>query len=594
MKNFFGKMINSKFGWLFLLVVLFAVNFLATKIHYRIDLTKEKRYTLSPATKDLLRSLEDVVEIDVLLKGEFPAGFRKLANSTEEFLQLIKDRNSSKIHYRFVSPQDEMPGTGKSYGDSLINLGAVPINLTVQKQAGESSNIIFPVALVKYQGREFLINLLSGASRVLSQDNINTAEALMEYQFVNALDKLTQTQRPGIAYTVGNGEPVDGRTYMMRTAFQKDYDFRILDLNSQPAIPASVNILMIVKPSIPFTESQKLKIDQFVMNGGRLLCFIDNLYAEMDSFALKPETIAYDRNLNLTDLFFKYGLRINTDLVMDLRCDMNYIMVGGTPEQPQNEFLPWNYFPFLTSPEEKPVIKTPGYVVAHFTNSIDSIEVEGVVKKPLLVSSPNSRTISTPAVISLNENKTVPEDEKFKRNAVPVAMLLEGQFTSLYKNRVAQTQLDSFAAIGSTFKPNSVNNKMIVVADGDMVLNDFVPEITENGEMNLETPPRPLEMGWNKYTYLEYIIGRDNGKYFVPATNKEFLLNCAEYLVNNEAISQTRNKDIVLRLLDYQKVKESKTAWQFLNIGLPVIIVILFGMIYQQVRKRKYGAKIPK
>ena len=248
MKNFFGKMINSKFGWLFLLVVLFAVNFLATKIHYRIDLTKEKRYTLSPATKDLLRSLEDVVEIDVLLKGEFPAGFRKLANSTEEFLQLIKDRNSSKIHYRFVSPQDEMPGTGKSYGDSLINLGAVPINLTVQKQAGESSNIIFPVALVKYQGREFLINLLSGASRVLSQDNINTAEALMEYQFVNALDKLTQTQRPGIAYTVGNGEPVDGRTYMMRTAFQKDYDFRILDLNSQPAIPASVNILIIVKP----------------------------------------------------------------------------------------------------------------------------------------------------------------------------------------------------------------------------------------------------------------------------------------------------------------------------------------------------------
>ncbi len=589
MKQRAGSIFGSKFGWLLLLVILFAVNFLASRFHFRLDLTKEKRYTLSPATKNLLRSLDDNVQIDVFLKGEFPSGFRKLANSTEEFLQLLKDRNSARINYQFISPQDQMPGTGKSYGDSLINQGAIPINLTVQKEATETNNIIFPVARVTYKGKEFLINLLSGANRILSQDNINTAEALMEYQFVNALDKLTQVQRPGIAYAVGNGQPVDGRTYMMRTAFQKDYDFRILDLNAQPAIPSSVSVLMIVKPSIGFTESQKLKIDQFVMNGGRLLCFVDNLYAEMDSFTLKPETIAYDRNLNLTDLFFKYGVRINTDLVMDLRCDMNYLMVGGTMENPQNEFLPWNYFPFLASPDEKPAIKTAGYISSQFANSLDTINVEGVSKRPLLVTSPNSRTISTPAIISLNENKTVPEDEKFKRNAIPVAMLLEGQFSSLYQNRISQAQQDSFAAMKTTFKPASANNKMIIVADGDMVLNDFIPQITDQGELNMQAPPRPLEMGWNKYTYLEYLREGEAGKYFIPASNREFLLNCAEYLVNNDAISQTRNKDIVLRLLDSQKVKKNKTTWQFLNIGLPVLLVILFGWIYQEIRKRKYA-----
>jgi len=412
----------------------------------------------------------------------------------------------------------------------------------------------------------------------------------MEYQFVNALDKLSQEKRPGIAYAVGNGEPMDGSTYMLRTAIQSDYEFGIVDLHKQPAIPANVNVLLIVKPSEPFTESQKLKIDQFVMNGGKLLCFIDNLYAEMDSFAIKPETVAFDRNLNLTDLFFRYGLRINTDLVMDLRCDMNYIMVGGTQQQPQNEFLPWNYFPFLASPEGKTAIKTPGYIGSQFANSIDTIQVPNVTKTPLLVSSANSRTISTPALISLNENKTVPEDAMFKKNAIPVAMLLEGQFTSLYRNRVSKAQADSFAAIGSTFKESSVPNKMIVVADGNIVLNDFIPEFTETGEMNTEVPPKPLEMGWNKYTYAEYIRQQEAGKYFIPAANKEFFLNSLEYLVNNPAIIETRNKDIVLRLLDGPKVKAQKSTWQFLNIGLPVLLVILFGWVYQQIRKRKYAA----
>lgn len=565
-----------------LLALVITVNLLASFLQLRADLTKEKRYTLSKATINLVKKLNDVVQVDVFLKGEFPSGFRKLATTAKEFLSLLKDRNRSKIHYRFISPLDIIPGTANNYGDSLIKIGAVPINLTVQKEAGESSNIIFPVAVVSYRGKQSLVNLYPGASREISQNEINSAEALMEYQFVKTLDKLTSDSKPGIAYSVGNGEPVDARTYDLRLTLQNDYEFGTLDINKASRIPKEVDVLLIVKPTQPFSEEEKLKIDQFVMRGGKLLCFIDNLIAERDSLALKPETIAFDRNLNLTDLFFRYGLRINTDLVMDLQCDAIPFVVGGTSDNPQLEFLRWNYYPVLSSSNSK-ITKSQGYVTALFANSIDTVQAEGIKKEPLLVTSPNSRIISTPAVISLNENKDAPQDEKFKRNAIPVAMLLEGKFTSLYRNRISKTQADTLSTMGLPYMNASVDNKIIIVADGDIVLNDFIPSGGPN------SPPEPIQMGWNKYTYTEYLKQTELGKWFIPVANRTFLLNCMEYLVSNPAISETRNKDIILRLLDSKKVKTQKTTWQLINIALPVLLIVIFGWFYQEIRKRKYA-----
>jgi len=575
--NLFQKIFVSKYWWLALLPGLYIINLLASTFHSRFDLTKEKRYTLSKATKDLLKNLDDDLQIDVFLKGDFPAGFRKLANSTDEFLQLVKDRNGSKVHYRFISPQDEMQGTNLQYGDSLTKLGAVPINLTVQKQAGESSNIIFPVALLHYKGKQSLVSLYPGASGRISQEEINSAEALMEYQFAKTLDKLTKDKRPGIAYAVGNGEPVDGRTYDLVETLSKDYEFGIVNLQTQSVIP-NVDVLLIVKPIEQFSEAGKLKIDQYVMHGGKVLCFIDNLIAEQDSLAFKPETIAYDRNLNLTDLFFRYGFRVNTDLVMDLQCDLIPLVVGGTPENPQFEFVHWNYFPLFEPRKNQLLNRNLGYIAGRFVNSIDTIQVPGVTKTILLASSVNSRIIKTPALISLNENKNAPEDEKFKQNDIPVAVLMEGKFTSLYKNRISQAQRDSLSVYGINFSNESSDNKMIVVADGDVVLNDMMPEVGY------------LPMGWNKYTYREYQRQTEYSKLFIPTANQEFLLNCVEYLVNNPAIIETRNKDIVLRLLDSTKIKEQKTTWQFINIVLPVLLIAFFGFIYQQIRKRKYAA----
>ena len=583
--NRLQKIFSSKYWWIVLLVFLIGINFLASLAHSRFDLTKEKRYTLSKATKELLKNLDDDVQIDVFLKGNFPAGFQKLANSTVDFLQLLKDRNGSRINYRFISPKDEIPATNIKYGDSLVSLGVSPINLTVQIKEGQQQNYIFPAALIHYKGQQQLVNLYSGSNRFISQNEINEAEALLEYQFVSVLDKMVNNKKPSIAYSIGNGEPVDARPYDLVQTLKQDYDFGMVNLQTQQRVPDKADVLIIVKPSIQFSEEEKLKLDQFVMRGGHLLCFIDNLYAESDSLALKPETIAYDRNLNLTDLFFKYGARINTDLVMDLQCEAIPFVVGRSNNgQPQQEFLHWNYYPLFQSANNHAINRNLGLIGSRFVNSMDTINVPGITKTVLLSSSSSSRTISTPALISLNENRNAPEDAKFKKTNIPVAILLEGKFTSLYRNRISTTMMDTLAFYKTPFLTSSENNKIIIVADGDMMLNEFVPSEGPG------SPPIPLPMGWNRYAYEAYAQQTENGKFFIPVANRQFLQNCLEYFVANPAIIETRNKNIVLRLLDSKKVKEQKTKWQLINIALPVLLVILFGFIYQQIRKRKYAA----
>jgi ABC-2 type transport system permease protein len=569
--NRFNRIFGSGFGWVLLLILLIGVNFIASLFHSRLDLTKEKRYTLSHATREVVKKLDDDVEIDVFLRGDFPAGFRKLANSTEDFLQLIKDENGSRIHYRFISPQDEIPeAPGRRYEDTLIGLGATPINLTVQVKAGQENKRVYPVALVKYKGRQALVDLYSGGKRMITAVEMNSAEALMEYQFARTFDALVNEQRPLVAYSIGNGEPVDARTYDLQQTLQKDYSLKILDIHRQSFIPDTFKILIIVKPSLQFTDDEKFKIDQYIMRGGKLLLYLDDLIAEQDSLRFKPEIIAYDRNLNLTDLLFRYGARVNPSLVMDLQCDFMPFMVGGDPQNPQYEFLHWNYYPLFESKGNHTINKNIGLVAGRFVNSIDTINTPGILKTVLLSSSSNSRVISTPALISLNENRNAPEDEKFRQANIPVALLMEGSFTSLYRNRVTSAQIDSLTMYGTPFRESSLATKIIVVGDGDMVLNDYSPK------------DGPLPMGINFYT-----VG---SQYEYQFANREFLLNSLEYLVNNPAIIETRNKDIVLRLLDSQKVSDQKSTWQFINIALPVLLVIIFGWVYQLLRKRKYAS----
>lgn len=588
MKKLLHWILVHRLGVALALLLFFLLNTLASLSDGRLDLTEEKRYTLEEATRQQLQALNEPIEVTVFLKGEFPSGFKKLATSTDQFLSLLQKQNPSRFHYRFVSPLEEV-SEGKLWGDSLLSMGALNINLTVQKEAGQSSNILFPVALVEYRGQQSLVTLLPGASRAISQTELNRAEALLEFQFTSVIDKLVHPRKPGIAYEIGHGEPTDQRTYQLRVALQKDYELRTLDLTRQPAVPTGVDLLLLVKPTLRFSENEKLKIDQFVMRGGKLLCFIDNLVAEMDSFGRKPSIVAFDRDLNLGDLFFRYGARINPDLVMDLRCEVSYIQVGGTTQQPQNEFLPWNYYPLVGAPAADKKLKTAGYVGLRFANSIDTVEAPGVTKTPLLASSERARIISTPALISLNENSTVPENKLFNRGEISVAMLLEGQLNSLYRNRIFGAKADSMTRAGQPFIPQATQGGVLLVADGDLVLNDYIPAVDEKGAYDPQAPLVPTEMGWNPYTHFEYLTGGEAGRYFMPVANKEFLLNSVEYLISNPAISGLRAKEITLRLLDGEKVNQYRLWVQLLFILFPLLLLVGGGVLFQSIRKRKFA-----
>ena len=569
-----NKIWASKLWWLFLLIIIVVINLVASSFHTRFDLTKEKRYTLSKATKKLLKDLNEPVFIDVFLKGDFHAGFKKLSISTSELLKEFKENGKGNFIYKFHEPDDLMTG-GKKYADTLVAMGATPINLKVQLKAGEQQQYLFPVAWVKYKGRSTIVNIYTGSKRIVTQDELNSAEALMEYQFINAIDRITRESPSFVGYAVGNGEPLpqDPQVYdLVEGVLRPNYNVFTLNLAVQPVIPDTFKVLLIIKPTQTFSEEEKLKLDQYVMRGGKIFWMLDDLAAEMDSLKLNSRTVAYERNLNLADQLFRYGARINPDLIMDLQCDFLPFIAGGTQENPQYEFLKWNYFPLFESRNNHPINKNLRLVSSRFVNPVDTVKADGIKKTFLLQSSPNSRTIGTPAIISLDENRNAPEDEKFRSNGVPAAVLLEGKFRSLFENRVSKVQSDSLAAKGVPFIGRSaVENKMIIVADGDIALNDFSLQ-----------QQQILPMGLNKYT-----LGTN---YEYQFANRDFMLNCLEYLLNDGGIMETRNKDFVLRVLDTKKTGAQKPMWQIINIVAPVLLIILFGLFYQQIRKRKYSA----
>ncbi len=388
----------------------------------------------------------------------------------------------------------------------------------------------------------------------------------MEYKFAEAIDKLSYETKPLVAYSTGNGEPMGYNTYdLSQNVLQKDYQLFTLNINSQPLIPDTFNLLLIVKPTKTFTEEEKLKIDQYIMHGGRVLLFVDKLEAEMDSLQQKNEVIAYDRGLNLNDILFRYGVRINSDLVMDLQCDLLPFDVNGNG---QYEWLQWNYFPLFQTKSNHPINKNIGLVAGKFVNSIDTVEADGIQKTILLSSSANSRTISTPALISGRENVNAPENELFKKHDIPVAVLLEGKFQSVYRNRLSQAMRDSIEKYGGSFLSSSLSsNKMIIVSDGDIVLN---------GAANNQ----PIPMGMNQFAY-------GTQKEF-PFANRDFLQNCLDYLIDRSGLMEAKSKDYTLRLLDPKKAEEQRATWQIINIAAPILLVCLFGFVYQWWRRRKY------
>ncbi|MGN6803443.1 MAG: gliding motility-associated ABC transporter substrate-binding protein GldG [Ginsengibacter sp.] len=557
---------NKKWWWLIIIIAIVLINYLASIFHKRIDLTNEKRFTISNPVKKILRSIDQKMEIYIFLRGDIPAGFKKLSVSAQELLQEFQEYSHGNIHYKLISADEKIPGSDRTYADTLSSLGLVPINLKVQLKEGEQSQYIFPSAIVSYQNKLQPVNLYSGSNNFITPPELNSAEALLEYDFANGIEKIINNQKPMVAYAVGNGEPIGPEVYdLVENVLKKNYSLFMMDLSKEPVVPDTFKMMIIVKPTLTFTDAEKLKIDQYVMHGGKLLCFIDRLNAEADSLQIKNQVIAYDRNLQLEDLFFKYGIRINPDLLMDLQCDFLPFSVNG---KDQFDFLHWNYYPLFESKQNSVINKNLGLVEGKFVNTIDTVSAPGIKKTILLSSSANSRTIATPALISGAENRNAPVDAAFNKNGLIAGVLLEGKFSSLYKNRLSRPQLDSLDAYGSPFLSKNIeNNKMIIVSDGDIVLNG-----TYKGQI--------LPMGVNPYT-----VGT---QYEYQFANRQFVDNCIQYLINNAGLTEAKSKDYKLRLLDPKKTADERGFWEMLNLILPVLIIIIFGLIYQWARKRKY------
>ena len=552
-------------GIIMAVLAVIALNWIASRFHSRIDLTNEKRFTLSPSSHKVLDAVDSTILIRVFLKGNYPSGFRKLSASTEDLLRNISDITRGKVRYEFLSPEDKFENTETLIGDTLDAMGFMPINLTSQLKKGQQQQFVYPYAIVESGKRMVPVVLYEGKTPLISFGELNSAESMLEYNLVSAIAKTLKASLPTVGYLTGNGEPTDIKTYdLVENVLKPEYNLFVLNLKDHAAVPPEFSALILAKPTQTFTDEDKLKLDQYMMGGGRLLIFLDRLNA--DSLQQKNEVVAFDRDLNINDLLFKYGLRVNPDLVMDLQCDFLPFDVSGSG---QFTFLPWNYYPVFESPNNHPINKNLGFISGKFVNSIDTVEAEGIRKTVLLSSSVNSRTIGSPAIVSTKENVLAPEDAKFKKAHIPVGVLVEGKFSSLYANRVTQAQRDSLAQANLQFKRSGdKEGKIIVFGDGDIILN----------ESNLKGEPIP--MGLNRYT-----VGTQRE---FPFANKQLVQNSLTYLTDDMNLIDARNKEYTVRLLDSKRIEEERVKWQLINILLPVALVVLFAVIFQFYRTRKY------
>ncbi len=573
-RNLARKVQEPRKHWLPLLIALLVINLGAAWFHYRLDLTKEKRYTLSRPTRQLLKHLDDDITIDFFLQGDLKAGMRKLAKSTEELIQEFNEYSGGRIRLHNIDPLAGVDDSTKSYVlDSLQRMGIQPKTQVAQSKKGEeqSQRLVIPGAVIHYKNKIYPVDLLTGV-QVGQQGQAEeqlyaNAETLLEYKFGSAIDRITRRQVPAVGYVVGNGEPLDYSVYSLIEDVRANYRFGVVNLDSMPLIPQDINTLLIVKPTKKFTDREKLALDQYVMRGGQIIWAVDELYAEMDSLRADRETIAYDRGLDLDDLFFKYGIRIKQDLIESVPAASLNMVVGMNGNKPDIQLLQWPYFPLLNGSLSHPISKNLDPVLARFVNSIDTVKAPGIEKMVLLQTSANARVTSTPALISFESIKQSEDLRLFNQPNIPVAYLLEGKFKSLFEGRINTSVADSLANfykqpfLASAEKPARV----IVIADADIVMNETV----QQGQ-------RPLPMGYSKDINYRF-------------ANQDFIENCIEYMVSPSGILETRAKDFTLRLLDPAKVESDRTFWQFICIGLPILLVIIGGYVYQNLRKRKYA-----
>ncbi|MBR5377532.1 MAG: gliding motility-associated ABC transporter substrate-binding protein GldG [Bacteroidales bacterium] len=572
---------NQIITFLVTLVIVVVVNIIGSFVFTRFDLTSEKRYTLSNTTKEILGNLEDYVYFKVYLEGDFPAGFKKLRRETKEMLDEFR-AYSKFIDYEFINPSESTdPAERNETYKLLYQSGLNPTNLVDKKADGSSQQmIIWPGALVSYRNdTELAVDLLENQIGQSSEGALNASMQNLEFKLIDAVKKVTRFKKPVIAFVEGHGELPEEDVYDITQTLSQNYsvgritiDGRIDALmhrtqNEEEDIKAfpSYDAIIIAKPTEPFSEKDKFLIDQYIMHGGKVLWLVEPVYVTMDSLQSQESTIGIEQDLKLDDMLFKYGVRLNRNLLLDLTCAALPIRTGQMAGQAQLEYFRWFYFPLLQAASNHPMVRNMNAIKADFVSSIDATtSADGIDQIPLLKTSDYTKVSGAPVFVTLAMLRQTPDKRMFTSKGQNVAYLLKGTFPSLYANRIPQEIMDDK---GMHFREESVPTAMIVVADGDIIRNQI--------DVKRKTP---LQLGYDQYTGNTY-------------ANKEFIENAISYLVDGEGLIDIRSRELKIRLLDTTKVDQQRTLWQVVNTVVPIGLIIILGLVLAWIKKRKYSKK---
>ncbi len=552
-----------QFG-LTLLVIVSAV-IAGSFLRIRLDLTGDKRYTLSEPTRKVLSDIKNDIFVQVYLDGEMPIPFKRLKRSVRELLDEFRIASGRKVDYDFINPSEGKNSQQReALYQSLVTKGLNPINIKDNDaEGGSSQKIIFPGMIVNYNGIEMPVNFLKNNPSVSAEENLLHSSEGLEYEMIQPIATLSSDTVYKVAFIEGHDEipeiEVADLTFNLAKFFTVDRGI----IGGTSGILDKYAVVVIAGPEKEFTENDKFVLDQYIMNGGKVVWLVEEVSVNSDSLGY-GETAALYRPLNIEDQLFRYGARINPEIIQDLDCALIRLILstGGTRQQPVS--VPWLYFPKLTPAPNHPITRNLNKVRGEFTNYIDTVGLDKNIRKSvLLLTSGYTRTLSPPFMISLKEAEMTPDERVFNKSGLPVAVLLEGKFPSAFRNRITDNLV---TGTNHKVKTESIETKMIVIADGDIIRN----EVRRTG-----TSETPGILGLDKYT----------GEMF---GNRDFLVNCLNYIIDYNGIMELRSRELKLRLLDGSVIKKERVKWQIINIAGPVLIVIIAGLIYNWLRKRKY------
>ncbi len=547
-----------------IIAALIILGLLVSLINLRIDLTSEKRYTLSEQTREILGELDNDIYIQVFLDGDLRVEFSRLRRELTARLDEFRLASGKKVDYQYINPSGADDAEERyRYQMSLINKGLVPVTIMAEdKEGAQSEKIIFPGLIVNYNGIEMPVNFLRNNPALPAEQNLTHSIEGLEYELISSIATITSDTIHRIAFIEGHDELAEVEVADLTLELAKFFTIDRGTINGVPGILDAYSAIVIAKPESPFSEEDKLVIDQYVMNGGKVLWLLDEVAVNTDSLAAGG-SMAFYRPLEIEDQLFKYGVRINPVMVQDLDCQIIPVISSFDGAQQQTIHVEWLYNPLLYPSLKSPVTRAINKVRGEFVSYIDTVgEGTQLIRKVLLATSPASRYVSPPRLISISEFRERPSAELFTKSYLPVAVAIEGVFPSLYANRVSTYN-------ERPLLKSSVANKMIVIADGDIIRNG----VRREGNHLI-----PLTLGQDRST--QQIYG-----------NKDFLVNALNYLVDDKGIMDLRSRELKLRLLDREKISDGKIFWQLINTLGPVILVVLSGIIYTILRRKKYSIR---